>query len=264
MDDGSTDATLSQMRAWERRDARVRALHQENGGVSRARNAGVEAAQGEWVSFLDCDDKLEEDALADLLARTNDAVDMVLGSYTVVYEDGRMQRFDPAPGGKKEAIDSLLRGDSALPSMCARLYRRSFLVDADVKAPPDVRIGEDVLFNLEAFYAARAWNVVPRSVYTYLLRGDGAMGSIRGSHYAAQADMLAGERLFPGPPWAGNGALSRASGRLSASASPRPRPGTGRAVVRARGVARRLRGVSPAALPARIRSIISQRAICRR
>lgn len=196
VDDGSTDATLSQMRAWGRRDARVRALHEENGGVSRARNAGVEAAQGEWVSFLDCDDKLEEDALADLLARTDDAVDMVLGSYTVVYEDGRMQRFDPAPGGKKEAIDSLLRGDSALPSMCARLYRRSFLVDADVKAPPDVRIGEDVLFNLEAFYAARAWNVVPRSVYTYLLRGDGAMGSIRGSHYAAQADMLAGIACF--------------------------------------------------------------------
>lgn len=196
VDDGSADMTLSQIRAWARRDPRVHALHQENGGVSRARNAGVDAAQGEWVAFLDCDDRLEDGALQDMLARADESVDIVLGSYTALYQDGRVQRFDPAPGGRKEVIDSLLRGDSALPSMCARLYRRAFLMEAGVRAPADVRIGEDVLFNLDAFYAARGWSVVPRSVYTYLLREGSAMDAIREQHYAAQADMLAGIACF--------------------------------------------------------------------
>ena len=196
VDDGSTDMTLSQIRAWARRDPRVKPLHQENGGVSRARNAGVAAAQGEWIAFLDCDDKLEDGGLQDMIARADESVDIVLGSYTAQYMDGRVQRFDPAPGGRREAIDSLLRGDSALPSMCARLYRRAFLLAENIKAPPDVRIGEDVLFNLDAFYAARGWSVVPRSVYTYLLREGSAMDAIRTRHFAAQADMLAGIGCF--------------------------------------------------------------------
>lgn len=196
VDDGSTDGTGEQLEAWARRDARVRVLHRENGGVSRARNAGAAAARGAWVTFLDADDRLEDGALGDLLAGADDGADIVLGSYTVYFEDGRVQRFDPPAGGRAEAIDSLLRGDSALPSMCARLYRRAFLEQTGICAPQDVRIGEDVLFNLDAFSEARAWRVIPRSVYAYQLRQGGAMGSIRGRHFAAQADMLAGIGCF--------------------------------------------------------------------
>lgn len=59
VDDGSTDDTLGRARAWAERDRRIRVIHQANGGVARARNAGMDAARGEWLAFVDPDDWLE-------------------------------------------------------------------------------------------------------------------------------------------------------------------------------------------------------------
>lgn len=68
VDDGSTDGTYAAAQAWAARDERVRVLHQPNGGVSLARNAGMDAARGTWLAFVDPDDWLEPDYLEALLA----------------------------------------------------------------------------------------------------------------------------------------------------------------------------------------------------
>ena len=59
VDDGSTDATRERLEKWEKSTG-VRALLREHRGPSGARNAGLEAARGEFVTFLDCDDKYRE------------------------------------------------------------------------------------------------------------------------------------------------------------------------------------------------------------
>lgn len=56
VDDGSPDNSWDIMQEYARRDSRVRLIRQKNGGLSAARNAGVEAARGEWIGFLDSDD----------------------------------------------------------------------------------------------------------------------------------------------------------------------------------------------------------------
>ena len=57
VNDGSTDGSREKLRQWAERDGRVRVIHQSNAGVSAARNAGIEAATGEFVCFLDPDDR---------------------------------------------------------------------------------------------------------------------------------------------------------------------------------------------------------------
>lgn len=71
VDDASSDATGEIVRGWAARDPRVRFLPQSrNGGVSRSRNIGVEAARGEWIAFLDSDDLWRSDKLEKQLALT--------------------------------------------------------------------------------------------------------------------------------------------------------------------------------------------------
>lgn len=63
VDDGSPDRCPELCDAWAKKDPRVRVIHQENGGLSAARNTGIEAAKGEFLAFVDSDDMLEPDAL---------------------------------------------------------------------------------------------------------------------------------------------------------------------------------------------------------
>ena len=198
VDDGSTDDTLARLRALQTDEPRMRVLHQDNAGVSAARNAGIDAARGEWLFFLDADDRLTPDALAMLLDMTDDALDVVCGAYEMRYADegGRSERYACADGDLQIVLESLIRGDSALNSMCARLYRTAFIQRHGIRAPLGVRVGEDVLFNLDAFAVARAWRMSDRVIYVYEFGGDSAMTRARRDVYARSRDMLAGITAF--------------------------------------------------------------------
>lgn len=198
VDDGSTDGTLARLRVLAATEPRMRVLHQENGGVSAARNAGIDAAQGEWLFFLDADDRLTDDALAFLLGLADDALDVVCGAYEMRFADegGRSERHACADGDLQIVLESLIRGDSALNSMCARLYRASFIREAGIRAPKGVAVGEDVLFNLDVFAVARAWRMSDRVIYIYEFGGDSAMTRARRDVYARSRDMLWGITAF--------------------------------------------------------------------
>ena len=177
VDDGSRDDTLLVLQALAREEPRMRVLHQENGGVSAARNAGMAAARGTWLMFVDADDWLLPDALEHLLSLAGDDLDIVCGAYEMRYaqQGGRVEKHTCASGDLQTVLESLIRGDSALNSMCARLYRTDMLRKAKITAPLGVKVGEDVLFNLDAFAAARAWRMSERTIYVYEFGGDSAM-----------------------------------------------------------------------------------------
>ncbi len=72
VDDGSTDHSGQICDAYVEKDSRVRVIHQENGGVSRARDAGIDAAQGEYLLFVDSDDWVEPNHVEVLLPIENE------------------------------------------------------------------------------------------------------------------------------------------------------------------------------------------------
>ena len=198
VDDGSADDTLAVLQRLAQHEPRMRVLHQENGGVSAARNAGMAQARGEWLAFVDADDHLPPDALAHLLSLTDADTDVVCGAYTMRFRDegGREERHACASGDLQTVLESLIRGDSALNSMCARLYRADMIEKHGIRAPLGVKVGEDVLFNLDAFMAARAWRMSAHVVYIYEFGGNSAMTRARSYRYAQSVPMIEGIGRF--------------------------------------------------------------------
>ena len=198
VDDGSADDTLAVLQSLAREEPRMRVLHQANGGVSAARNAGMAAARGTWLMFVDADDWLLPDALAHLLSLADDRLDIVCGAYEMRYagQGGRMEKHACASGDLQTVLESLIRGDSALNSMCARLYRTDMLRQAQISAPPGVKVGEDVLFNLDAFAQARAWRMSELTIYIYEFGGDSAMTRARRDIWGGSAPMIEGIGQF--------------------------------------------------------------------
>ena len=76
VNDGSTDNSLDILKAYAERDSRILVIHQENQGLSDARNKGLENARGEWVMFVDSDDWIGTDCCKTLLSHTDKQTDV--------------------------------------------------------------------------------------------------------------------------------------------------------------------------------------------
>ena len=86
VDDGSPDGCPAKCDAWAQKDPRVRVIHQANGGLSAARNTGIEAARGDFFAFVDSDDRLEPDTLRRAYeAQQQSGADLVI--FNLVYVD---------------------------------------------------------------------------------------------------------------------------------------------------------------------------------
>jgi len=87
VNDGSPDETESIAKYWLGKDSRFKYLYKENGGLSSARNAGIEVASGEWVQFLDCDDLLEVNKLEHVSLFFGMDVDVLISGYRYFYTE---------------------------------------------------------------------------------------------------------------------------------------------------------------------------------
>ena len=134
VDDGSTDGSGEQCDRWAERDERIRVIHRPNGGLSAARNSGIDVMQGELVMMVDSDDVLHTDCVTLLLnaIQTLDA-DIAVGGYKPFY-DGEQDLFNDidttsAPAtrifNQREAILAVLYQQGLTHSAWGRLYKSS-------------------------------------------------------------------------------------------------------------------------------------------
>ena len=111
VDDGSTDGSGAACDRWAEKDARIRAIHRENGGVSAARNTGLDAATGEYIAFVDSDDYLAADMIRNLThALKADGADISICNLQHVDEDGNSLERDPV----LPIADEVLTGPEAI------------------------------------------------------------------------------------------------------------------------------------------------------
>lgn len=103
VNDGTRDRCPEIMDEYAARDARIRLVHKENGGLSSARNAGLDIARGEYIVFVDSDDTVEPTMIADAVQAAEKAhADLVIYNYRLVTEKGVQGAYLPM---KDEVID---------------------------------------------------------------------------------------------------------------------------------------------------------------
>ena len=160
VNDGSTDDSLKVLNRYAEADKRIRVIDQTNQGVSEARNAGIRAATGDYISFIDPDDYVHHQYFEALLfARDAVDADYVVGSFLRVEEDTEYSdnaeetnAIDIASLSIREMpIDSFFENHLCRTYSCGRLLRRKLV--ADVLFDKTIRIGEDGVFNAELWEA---------------------------------------------------------------------------------------------------------------
>ncbi len=162
IDDGSTDDSVKIIKKYTKRDPRFKLIENEHGGVSAARNSGLDIARGDYIGFLDADDCFTDYALEMLLhlARTTGA-DMIGGATNIVAEDFK---YMPAPriswttdsfGTQNNPIALLLAPMSHKWAwLWRRIYRRELIGDTRFH-PEFTGMGDDLTFMLDICYRAK-------------------------------------------------------------------------------------------------------------
>ncbi len=188
IDDGSSDGSGLICDSYAEKDHRIRVFHKENGGVSSARNMGLDEAKGEWVYFVDSDDELLHDGLQVLFDNTNKEVDVVLAGFEEVSEEGVI-----SPGvkdrivlrlNKKQSLMSVYQGYGFyyfyLGYMCLRMFRNSIIKQRRLRFDNSIAVKEDTLFTVQYLCESNGiTQMTTTPVYKYWLREDSAMGKTR-------------------------------------------------------------------------------------
>ena len=182
VDDGSPDACPQMCDAAAEQDSRVRVIHQKNGGLSAARNMGIEAARGNWLGFVDSDDFVAPDFYEKLYnAAVNADADCAVCSVQLTHEDG--SRMDTPPqwkvyGGGYTGGDVLktITWQNNAPYLVAwnKLYRRE--VFRTLRYPVG-RINEDVFVFAELFDTIKKVACMEQPLYFYRQRTGSIMQS---------------------------------------------------------------------------------------
>ena len=173
VDDGSPDQCGAMCDTWAKKDSRIKVIHKKNGGLSDARNAGIDICKGDYIGFVDSDDYISE-RMFEILVRnleTYDA-DISMCGYANVYAGGvRKESKDESVEvmTQEEAIHKILIGKELSVHAYTKLYRR-FLFE-NVRYPYG-KISEDAYIIMDIMDQVKKAVFTPCSLYYYVHRGD--------------------------------------------------------------------------------------------
>ena len=171
VDDGSPDNCPAICDRLAEEDERLIVIHKENGGLSDARNQGLEICSGDYLFFVDSDDSIREDAIKLLLkVAISKDIDLVCGDYCLVNEAGEYiahgLRYPNRELTLEEAIEYFITKDWGA---WGKLYRRS--VHNEVRFPIG-KIHEDEAIMLQVLSRCKKIALIPDELYLYLKRND--------------------------------------------------------------------------------------------
>ncbi|MCR5269113.1 MAG: glycosyltransferase [Lachnospiraceae bacterium] len=214
VDDGAPERIEKVISHYARLDERIRVLRQQHAGASAARNTGLKAAGGRYVTFVDSDDYIAEDNLEKVyaFAENNELEIAIWGTYKCFPE--RREEYMPFTESipllrEEEKRDLMLKtmvGD--LPvygkrctkcgsgSCCAKLYLRSFLEQYSLVYPVGIVRSEDVNFNIRAFDKADRIGYLHQFFYFYRQLQDSATYRYREGGISVFEDALRGLKQF--------------------------------------------------------------------
>lgn len=177
VDDGSTDGSGELCDKIAERDSRVRVIHQENQGLSGARNTGIRQATGEYVIFMDSDDEwLLDKGLDALVRQCDEKTDMVTFKMVHIWGQSRHERMADYDieaishlKDAQEVFTHLVQMQQLRVSACVVLVRKEILIGHNIFFPQGL-ISEDVFWTLSLWQQIRTVKVVNLDFYGYYHR----------------------------------------------------------------------------------------------
>lgn len=151
VNDGSPDSCGAICEAAAKSDARIRVLHQENQGVTRARANGVAAAKGDFITFVDSDDTIPPQALDVLVKHANDVTDIILGNAQHLGSGS----VPPGEISLTEYRQMCVVMKTVHNAPFSKLFRRSLFNDWVFDMPRELKVGEDAIMNIRLAYRAK-------------------------------------------------------------------------------------------------------------
>lgn len=191
VDDGSTDTSGDICDEYAKKDDRIQVIHKENGGASVARNHGIEMAKGEYVYFLDSDDRIVSNAFYILTKNIQDenADLLFFEAYSFDDNDNELKKGNYSYSQKYDTdrgisiLEKLIVKKEFHVSIPLLFIKKDFLIHSGIRLVEGIMY-EDMIFTYELFYKAEKVAHVRESLYHRRYRQNSVMqSSISGKNY---------------------------------------------------------------------------------
>lgn len=180
INDGSKDKTEEICKNLAKKDNRIKYFYKENSGVSATRNLGLDKVTGDFISFIDSDDYIENDMYEIMLNKIDDS-EIVICDYCEVNNDNEF-KTDTEIEMKEKVFDNL---DDLILNIDNKKINRyvnppwNKLIKTDIVKKQNIRfdsrisLGEDLLFNLQCMKVAKKLQIVDKKLYNYSINTEG-------------------------------------------------------------------------------------------
>ena len=202
VDDGSTDKSPAICDQLAEKDSRIRVIHKQNGGVSSARNMGLDMAVGEYIAFADSDDLLTPELFSTLYScLKEEKVDRVCGGFAHFYEDGhrvyRKSRIKDGRYATDEILSKMIDDGSMSGFLFSGVYNSLFINEIikrnHLRFNQEIKYNEDGLFSFEyALHSDAMYSLRSQPLYLYRQHSDSSTGKRKkGDKYSGLHEYLA-------------------------------------------------------------------------
>ena len=178
VDDGSTDESASICDAYAAKDERIRVLHEPHSGVAHSRQVGLEAAKGVYILYVDADDQVEPDMIADMYQEAvTQKADMVICDYRELTYDGEVYRKQEPTALSGEAILEDILSGKLYGALWNKMMRKEWLMKTKASFPQELTMREDLIFLSQCLPYAQKIAYIAKAYYGYERRNTSALTS---------------------------------------------------------------------------------------
>lgn len=168
VNDGSQDKTREICNAYLEKDKRIRLINKNNGGVSSARNKGIEVANGEYIIFLDSDDWVEKDFFEKINYIHNKNIDLFIYGINKINKSSRNRKIEE--GGRflnlQTDIVEMIKSEN-INSPVNKIYKREIIIKNNILFYTELNLAEDFVFNIEYILCVSNIYKINDKIYNY-------------------------------------------------------------------------------------------------
>ncbi len=178
VDDGSKDNSSKLCDNWSKKDKRIKVIHQQNIGVSSARNKGLDLCKGKYITFVDSDDYIEQDTYDQTISYFNSYnVDIVrfqsireLKKYKIKSSNSVVGKIEYKEN-KNQILDLFLKKHE-FGSVCGSIFKKSII--GENRFIEDLKFGEDYYFYFNVIFNSSSMYITNKAYYHYVCNNNSA------------------------------------------------------------------------------------------